>query len=57
MPTPIGLISAAELEYPAGNAAPLQRKPKRQSANAGSDDDDVVHVSFRQAPVGGNETR
>src|SRR5712691_8900540 len=37
------------LEYPAGNAALLQRKPERQSANAGSDDDDVVHAPSRQA--------
>src|SRR6476620_3260252 len=38
-------------EDPAGNAALLQRKSERQSANAGSDDDDVVHVSSRQALV------
>src|ERR1700694_1148222 len=37
------------LEYPAGNPGRMQHKPKRQSANAGSDDDDVVHVSFRRA--------
>src|ERR1700676_4395045 len=35
------------LEYPAGNPAPVQRKPKRQSTNAGPDDDDFVLVSFR----------
>ena len=35
------------LEYPAGNFRSLQREPKRQSADAGSDDNDVVHVSFR----------
>jgi hypothetical protein len=37
-------------QYPAGNAAQLQRKSERQAANAGSDDDDVVHVSSRRAP-------
>ena len=37
------------LEYPAGNAALVQRKPQRQSANAGSDDDDVVHLPSRRA--------
>src|SRR5713101_706678 len=47
------------LEYTAGNAAPLQRKSKRQSANAGPNDDDVVHVSFRRALSGDcrDETR
>ena len=44
-------------EDPAGKAALLQRKPERQSANAGSDDDDVVHTPSRQALVCGNETR
>ena len=37
------------LEYPAGNAALVQRKSERQSANAGSDDDDVVHLPSRRA--------
>ena len=31
-------------EYPAGNSGGVQRQPERQSANAGADDDDVVHV-------------
>src|ERR1700687_3380944 len=35
------------LEYPAGNSGGVQLKPERQSANAGADDNDVVHVSFR----------
>ena len=35
------------LENPAGNSGGVQRKPERQSANAGADDDDVVHVLSR----------
>ncbi len=35
-------------ENAAGNAGRVQRQPERQSADAGPDDDDVVHVSFRQ---------
>ena len=34
-------------KYPAGNSGSVQRKPKCQSADAGADDDDVVHVPFR----------
>jgi hypothetical protein len=30
----------------------VQRKPERQPADAGPDDDDVVHVSFRRALSG-----
>src|SRR5258708_14740493 len=37
------------LKYPAGYSGSLQRKPKGQSANAGSDNDDVVHVCSRRA--------
>ena len=40
------------LEDPAGNSGRVQRQPERQSANAGADDDDVVHVSFRRALSG-----
>jgi hypothetical protein len=29
---------------PARNSGGVQRKPQRQPANAGSDDDDLVHV-------------
>ena len=47
MPTPIALISAADFEDPAGNFRRVQRKPERQPANAGADDDDVVHVPSR----------
>src|ERR1035437_4619498 len=39
----------SRLEYPAGNSGHVQRKPKGQSANAGPDDNDVVHVFPRQA--------
>src|SRR5580704_8204065 len=35
----------SRLENPARNLRRMQRKPKRQAANAGPDDDDVVHVS------------
>ncbi len=47
------------LKYPAGNPGCVQRKPERQSTNAGSDDDGVVHVSFRRALSGDcrDETR
>src|SRR5579872_4714938 len=31
------------LEYPAGNAGLLQRQSQRQAADAGADDDDLVH--------------
>ena len=31
---------------PAGDSGAVQRKPERQSADAGADDNDVVHVSF-----------
>ena len=31
-------------ENPAGNSGRVQRKPEGQPANAGSDDDDLVHV-------------
>jgi len=34
-------------KYPAGNSGGPQRKPECQSANAGADDHDVVHVSPR----------
>src|ERR1700742_4605813 len=34
------------LEYPAGNPGRMQRKPKRQAANAAAENDDVVHVSI-----------
>ena len=47
MPTPTGLISAADFEYPAGNPGRLQREPERQAADAGPDDNDVVHVPSR----------
>ena len=30
---------------PARDAGPMQRDPERQPANAGADDDDLVHVS------------
>ena len=30
----------------AGNSGLVQRKPERQAADAGADDDDLVHVSF-----------
>jgi hypothetical protein len=33
------------LEDTAGNAGFMQRKPERQPANAGADDDDFVHAS------------
>jgi len=48
------------LEYPTGNFSCVQRKPKRQSANAGSDDEDVVHVFLPARFVrrfAGDETR
>jgi hypothetical protein len=35
------------LEYSAGNSRRVQRQSQRQPANAGSDDDDIVHVSSR----------
>ena len=31
-------------ENPAGNAGRVQRKPESEPANAGSDDDDLVHI-------------
>ena len=46
MPTPTGLISAADSNIRQGIPARVQRKPERQSANAGADDNDVVHASF-----------
>src|ERR1700730_4294723 len=49
----------SRLENPAGDSGGVQRQPKRQPANAGSDDDDLVHVSFRHVLSGDcrNETR
>jgi hypothetical protein len=49
----------SRLKYPAGDLGCVQRKSERQSANAGSDDNDVVHVSFRRALSGDcrDETR
>src|ERR1700731_3506758 len=35
------------LEYSTGNSRRVQRQPQRQPANAGPDDDDVVHISSR----------
>ena len=52
MPTPIGLIAAADFEDAAGNAGAVQRQPERQSADAGSDDNDVVHVPYRRRAIG-----
>jgi hypothetical protein len=47
------------LEDPAGDSGRVQRKPERQSANAGADDDDVVHVLSRHLLSSdcGDETR
>ena len=36
-------------ENAAGNFGLVQREPKRQSADAGADDDDLVHISSRHA--------
>ena len=33
-------------ENAAGNSGLVQRQPERQPADAGADDDDLVHVSF-----------
>ena len=39
-------------EDPAGNPGLVQRQPQRQSAHAGADDDDLVHVSIPQSLCG-----
>src|SRR6266700_361336 len=46
-------------KYPAGNPGGVQREPQRQSADAGPDNNDVVHVCSRRALSGDcrNETR
>jgi hypothetical protein len=46
-------------KYPTGNSGGVQREPQRQSADAGPDDDDVVHVCSRRALSGDcqDETR
>src|SRR5216684_3575874 len=36
-----------QFKYPAGDSSGVQRKPKGQSADAGPDDNDVVHVCSR----------
>jgi hypothetical protein len=46
-------------KYPAGNSGGVQCEPQRQSADAGPDNNDVVHVCSRRALSGDcrNETR
>jgi hypothetical protein len=39
-------------EDPAGNPGLVQRQPQRQSADAGAEDDDLVHVSIPQGLCG-----
>jgi len=46
MPTPTGLISAADSKIRQEIPGGVQRQPEGQSADAGPDDDDVVHVPF-----------
>jgi len=44
-----GFYFGSRFKYPAADSGLMQREPERQSANAGADDNDIVHVSSRPA--------